>query len=354
MPTSTAARGGTDWLRRQTARVGEQPAPAISTQDAMDAMVEEWLQSHGVEYARPSDIPMGLIDEKKSRLNQARRDALVEDSVARFAASYKSDKPLPPIVCFINGGRLVIVDGNNRQAGAKKAGRDAIRGIALAEDTPSELIQLLTVEANAHHGVTPDLTWRLQQAFQLVSLGFSDPLAAQAASVTVPQIQTARRVREADGTAKALKIAGFTDLPAYGRQALAVLSKDQPVFYQAAKVAVSTNMTIEEIKEMVRGVRKQSSESAKIAYIGEIAEQRGIEQATRKVAGRALNRLHSPKQSLVTAIGKLVNLDEAALVRNITTAHERDLVMARLKALEDKLLTLQVAVDQLKDLEDAE
>jgi hypothetical protein len=346
------SKTGTDWLRRQAARVGEQPTPAVDTQTAMDAMVEEWLQGHGVEYAPATELPMALIDEKKSRLNQARRDALVDDSVARFAASYKADKPLPPIVTFINGGRLVVIDGNNRQAGAKKASQESIRGITIAEDTPSELIQLLTVEANAHHGVTPDLAWRLQQAFQLVSLGFSDLQAASAASVTTQQIQNARRVQEVDQLARQLQIKSFTELPTYARQALAVLVKDHPVFYQAAKVAISTAMTIDEIREMTRGIKRQGSESQKIDFIGEIAKDRGLQQAQHKAAGRTLHRLNSPKIGLYQAIGKIANTDEAALIRNIKTRHDRDVMIERLKELEEKLLAIQVAVDQLTDLED--
>lgn len=346
-------KSGTDWLKSQSRKISDGAQLPVSEQEAAAVGVEAWLQGHGVRYAPPLDIPMTLIDEKRSRANQARRDAIVADSVDRFAAAMKVGAEFPPVVTYISGGKLTIIDGNNRQAAARKAGRESILGIVIAEDTPSELIQLLTVEANAHHGVTPELAWRIQQAFHLCSLGFTDPQAAQAAAVTISQLQGARRLKEADQRAAAMKIMRFSEVPVYGRQALGVL-KDDAVFYQAAKVAIDTGMIIEEIRDMIRGIKAQSSEGARIEYIGSIAKERGLEQAARRVMNKNLNRVSSPKQALVTGIGKLLKVDEAALVRAISTRHDRDLVNQRLVAVADKILTIQVALEQLKDLEEGE
>lgn len=347
------AKTGTDWLKGQTRKMSDGAELPVSEQEAAAVGVEAWLQSHGVRYAPPLQIPMLLIDEKRSRANQARRDAIVADSVDRFAAALKTGAEFPPIVCYINGGKLTIIDGNNRQAAARKAGKESLLGIVIAEDTPSELIQLLTVEANAHHGVTPELGWRVQQAFHLCSLGFTDVQAAQAAAITVSQLQAARRLREADQRAAAMKILRFNEIPTYGRQALAVL-KDDAVFYQAARCAIDTGMIIEEIRDMIRGIKAQNSEGARIEYIGTIAKERGLEQAARRVMNKSLNRVSSPKQALVTGIGKLLKVDEAALVRAISTRHDRDLLNQRLEAVADKVLAIQVALEQLKDMDEDE
>lgn len=196
------------------------------------------------------------------------------------------------------------------------------------------------------------MTWRLQQAFHLCSLGFTDPQAADAAAVSLSQLQNARRLRDADQRAARMKLMKFTEIPAYGRQALGVL-KDDAVFYQAAKTAIDTRMIIDEIREMIRGIKAQSSEGARIDYIAEVAKERGLEQAARKImSNTSLNRVSSPKQALVTGIGKLLKVDEAALMRAISTRHDRDLVNQRLQAVADKILAIQVAIEQLKDLED--
>lgn len=343
---------GTDWLRNQAKKVQDGPALPVSEQVAATVEVEAWLQRNGVQYAPPSYIPMSLIDEKRSRANQARRDAIVADSVDRFAAALKSGAKFPPIVVFPVGGKLSIVDGNNRQAAHRKAGLDEILGIVIAEDTPSELIQLLTVEANAHHGVTPDLSWRVQQAFHLCSLGFSDQAAADASAITMVQLRTARTVQEADQRAKAMRIAGFTELPTTTRGALAVL-RDEPVFYQAARTAVDTGMTIDEVRDLIRQVKALPSEGAKIEYIGSIAKARGLERAARKVLGKAAHRVSSPKGSLVAGIGKILATDSAALVRQIVTTHDRDEINKRLSALDKKLVELRIAMSTLNTLDES-
>lgn len=343
-------RSGTEWLRSQAKRVGDGDELPVTEQVALLVEVEAWLQRHGVQYAPPVAIPMYLIDEKRSRANQARRDAIVADSVDRFAAAMKSGVGFPPIVVYPSGGKLVIVDGNNRQAAAKKAGRETIVGIVIAEETPSELIQLLTVEANAHHGVTPELAWRVQQAFHLCSLGFTDQQAADAAAIGVQQLRGARAVQEADQRARALRIPGFTDLAQVSRQSIGVL-KDEAVFYQAAKTAVETAMTVEEIRDLVRQVKSLPSEGARIEHIGAVAKERSIERATRKTLGKTIGRVSSPKQSLVAGIGKILAVDSAALTRQIVTSHDRDLVNARLRALERKLAEMVVAMSTLGDLD---
>lgn len=343
-------KSGTDWLKNQTKKIGDGAKLPVDEVRAAIVQVEAWLQSHDVQYAPPAQVPLHLIDEKRSRTNQARRDAIVAESVDRFATAMKAGAAFPPIVCFVNGGKLVIIDGNNRQAAAKKAAKESLLGIIVAEDTPSEMIQLLTVEANAHHGVTPELSWRLQQAFHLVSIGFNDIQAAASAGVTVQQIRAARQVQEADARARALKISGFNGLPISMRQVLSPV-KDDAVFFQASKVALDTGMTTDEVREMIRHCKTLGAEGARVEYIGSVAKTRGIEAATRKAVGRAIHRVSSPKTALVTGIGQLMKVDEAALARQIVTVHDRDLVMQRLKLLEEKLLALQVAVDQLAELE---
>jgi len=339
-------KSGTEWLKLQSRRITEGEELPLSAEEAASSLIEEWLQRHGVAYAPPSPIPMVLIDEKRSRNNQARRDAVVSDSVDRFANALRNGATFPPIVVFPLGGRLIIIDGNNRQAAAKRVGREFVSGIVISEETPSELISLLTVEANAHHGVTPDTQWRVQQAFQLISLGYTDQQAADAVNVNVTSIRVARAIQEAEQRARRMKIHGFVDLPQVPKQALGTL-KDDPVFYQAAKVAISTGMTLEQIREMTRMVKAIPSEGARIDAIAALAKERGIEAATKKAMGKVTRRVSSPKTQLVSGIGLLVNVDEAALVRSILTRRDRDLVAERLQQLTDKVLAMQVALEQV-------
>jgi ParB-like chromosome segregation protein Spo0J len=341
----------TDWLRNQHKRISADNKLTVTAQQAASAEVEGWLKGHGVAYAPPTLIPMSLIDVKRSRNNQARRDPIVNESVDRFAAAMRAGAAFPPIVVYAHGGKLVIVDGNNRHAAAIKSGAEEIYGIVIADDTPSEMIQLLTVEANAHHGVTPELSWRIQQAFHLCGLGFTDAQAAEAASVSVAQIRSSRQIQQAEQRARAMKIVGFADLPASSKQALAVLKEDA-VFFQAARVAMDTGMTSEELRDMIRTVKSLPSEGARIEHIGAVAKERGIEAATRRATGKALRRVSSPKTALASGIGLLLKVDTAALVRQVVTTHDRDLLRHRVSELETKVLELMCALDQLKEPEE--
>lgn len=345
-------KAGTDWLKKQSRlfSAGEELTVDPGVAAAME--VERWLQSHQVEYAPPTQVPMHLIDAKRSRSNQARKDPIVGDSVERFMVAFKSGAVFPPIVAFPYVGKVVIIDGNNRHEAARRAGLESILGIVIADSTPSELIQLLTVEANATHGVTPELGWRLQQAFHLIGLGFSDAKAGAAAAVTTQQITTHRKLQEADTRAKQMRIGSFTELPVTSRAALAVL-KDDAVFFQAAVAAVKTGMVIEDVRDMIRAVRKETSEAARVQVVGRIAEERGIEAAAKKAAGSP-SRLSSPKTALSSGIGLIMSCDEGALVRSILTVKDRDLIVQRLKLLEDKLLALLVAMDQVHPAPDPE
>lgn len=340
---------GTDWLRLQSKRVGEGKEQEVSPEEAAAALVEDWLQRHEVAYAPLTAIPMDLIDEKRSRTNQARRDSIVTDSVDRYANALRNGAVFPPIVVFPLGGRLVIVDGNNRQAAARRVGREFIQGFVISEETPSELIQLLTIEANAHHGVTPDTGWRVAQAFQLVSLGYTDQQAADAVNVNVTAVRVARAVQDAEARARKMKVNGFAELPVAMKQTLGTV-KDDPVFFQAVKVALSTGMSLEQTREMTRMVKAIPSEAQRIDAIAAIAKERGLEAATKKALGKTSGpgrRTHSPKTQLVSGIGMLVSVDESALMKAILTKRDRDMVSERLKQLLAKVQAFQGAVNAL-------
>jgi len=336
---------GTDWLRKTSGKVAEAHVLPVSGNRASAIEVEEWLQGHGVSYAPAALIPMDLINEKDSRGNQARKDPLVADSVERFTASARAGADFPPIVVFQRGGKLVIVDGNNRHEAHKKARRSEILGIVISADTPSELIQLLTVEANARHGVTPELSWRIQQAFGLVALGFTDQQASDASAISPAQLKAARAVREAEARARQMKITRFSDLAAGIKQKLAGL-RDDSVFYAAAHEACRSNMTLADVTDMMRDIKAGRSEAERLQAISEISDNRAIEAATKKVMGRTKS-VSSAKHSLVTGIGKILAVDPVTLQRQVLTKTDKDLLVNRVQSLVKKLTELDAALAQL-------
>lgn len=340
--------GGTDWLRKQAKQIDEHDTLAVDEQTASAVTVEAWLQRRGIKYAPPTGIPMPMIDEKRSRANQARRDPLVTESVERFAASFRAGRPFPPIVCYPLGSKLVIIDGNNRHEAAKRARLDYVYGIIIDATTESEMIQLLTVEANASHGVTPPLDWRLKQAFHLVSLGHADDQAAEAAGVTLVQLRNARAANEADARAKILRIHGFAELPMTAKQYLNSI-KNEPVFHAAGSLAADNGMTIDQVRDVCRKVKLGKSEGEQLAIVAESQRLYVAETAAKRAMSK---RVSSPKTSLVAGIGLLNNIDPKQLVGQIRTIHDRDLVAQKLKDVEETILTIMIEMESLKDMEE--
>lgn len=338
----------TDWLRKQSHKVDEHDTLAVDEETASATQVEAWLQRRGVRYAPATAIPMEMIDTKRSRQNQARRDPIVTESVDRFAAAYKAGRLFPPIVVFPLGNRLVIVDGNNRHEAAVRAKRELIYGIVIDDETDSDLIQLLTVEANASHGVTPPLEWRIRQAFHLVSIGHEDDVAAEAAGITVLQLRNARAAAQAEARAKILRINGFTDLPATSKQYLNSI-KLEPVFFAAGKLAADQKLTIEQVRDICRAIKTGRTEAEQLSIVAEQHKLLIAENAAKKALTK---RVNSPKNSLVAGIGLLQNCDPQALVSQIRTVHDRDVIKARLADVVNKILEIQVEMEKLEDMEE--
>lgn len=348
MPSSeqTAA---TNWLLRQSNQIKEHDGLTVDQEAASATAVEEWLQRREVRYAPPTGIPMYMIDTRRSRGNQARKDPIVEDSVKRFTQAMKQGRMFPPIVVHRVGdsNKLVIVDGNNRHEAAILAKREFIYGIVIDEKTDSDMITLLTVEANASHGVTPALDWRLRQAFHLVSIGWGDELAAEAAGVTTQQLRNARAAKQAEDRARILRIHRFEELSSTTKQYLNGI-KMEPVFYAAAKLAVDQALTIEQVRDMCRAIKTGASESDQLAIVSEQHRLLVAENAAKKAQSK---RVNSPKNALVAGIGLVVNLDPRALVSQIRTTHDRDVIRKRLSDVEDKILEIQVAMEELNDMD---
>lgn len=337
-----------DWLRRQAKKVDEHDTLAVSEETASAVTVEAWLQRRGVKYAPATGIPMGMIDEKRSRANQARRDPLVAESVERFANAFRAGRPFPPIVVYPLGNRLVIVDGNNRHEAAKRAKNEYIFGIIIDPTTDSDMIQLLTVEANASHGVTPPLEWRIKQAFHLVSIGHDDETAAEASGITVVQLRNARAAAQAESRARILRISGFDELPMTAKQYLNGV-KLEAVFHAAASLSAKEKLSVDQVRDLCRAIKAGKSEPEQLSIVAEQAELFVIEVASKKALAK---RVSSPKMALVSGVGLVLKCDPKALVQQIRTVHDRDVIAQRLKEVIDKILEIQVEMEPLKDMEE--
>lgn len=305
--------------------------------------VEIWLQSFGVSYSEKLDLPISMVDVKKSQQNQARAEAIVPDSVDRFATALKNGAEFRPVVGYKSGNSVVLIDGNNRCAAYLKEKREMIPAYVVHPDTPSEVIHAMTVSANTTHGHTPDKAWRIQQAEFLVGIGYSQDEACRLANVRVHQLQDHQRAERATIRARTLKISGFLELPTGHKLRLGALQSD-PIFLQAARVVIDTNMLQVEVDNFTKEIRNANNETLQVAVISRIAEDRKMAAKNKAAMGKH-PRIKSSKTNLLTGLGKIMAADPGQLSRMVLTDMERIEMSKRLAAAADRILELQIALE---------
>lgn len=330
------------WLGKVTDQGTTKPKSNLNIDPGV-AEVELWLQKHGVAYSSLLDLPIANINERKSRQNQARPTALVPESVDRFALALRAGEVLPPVVGYKSGNQVVLIDGNNRDAAHRKVGLQTIRAFVVHPDTASEIIHFMTVEANAGHGVTPELSWRMQQAVWLKSLGFTDEQACAGAAVSAKQFSDHNRAVRAETRAKALKIHDFSVLSTTHKIKLGTLQSD-PVFLHASRLVIDYRVTADDTAALLRELKTCGTEASAIACVGRWAENRKMEAKQAAAIGRG-SRMTSARTGVVTGLGKIMAADITLICRQTVTDVERSELINRIIKAQDRLLELQIALE---------
>ncbi len=298
------------------------------TPPACSEQVESWLTARGVKFKPCRRIPLEKIKHAESRRNQARAEALDPEVVDRYTVAVRAGEEFPPIVVYKAGSGFVIIDGNHRDEAHVRAGVETIVAYEVAEDTPSHLIELLTVEANTRHGQPTDTAWRVKQAMQLMATGEHDmEVVTSALGVTPSQITSARRAAKADERARRLGVYGWEDLPVSTRAILSALTSD-PVFVTMGEAVIETSMgSGDELKNLVRQVKSATSEADALRLVGEVADQRKTRMGALK-KGRQ-SRLANPRTRVLAALGAITALTPGELPRLFHTEADRKEVAGR-------------------------
>lgn len=333
----------------------------MSTSYPGEQEVRDWLMKRGVRFlAKVYEFPLELIDEKTSRSNQARPTALEPEAVERYTIARKEGKMFPPGVAYFPLGgtkdmgvlykekaKVVLIDGNNRQAAFKKAGDTTFPLLIVAADTPSELIQLLTVEANTSHGQSVSKEWRTRQAVHLKSIGFSPEEAASAAGVSVVTLRNKEAVVLSDVRARTLNIRKYSELPQVVKLELSKIRDDEP-FAALARIVISTDMSTDEVKKSSKEIRGLTSEGLRFQFLRHLQESRRLEAQQKAALGKKARKVMSPKTNLITALGKLNAVDPPTIAKGVIQKIERDELLKRLEAAAEKVLELQVELEALQ------
>lgn len=312
------------------------------------AEVEEWLRRRGARFLRCVALPIDLFDERMSRQNQARGQAVVDEAVGRYTVLWKQGKTPPPVVAYKPGKdmRFVMVDGNQRLASGKKANATMLPTYILAPDTPSELIQLLTVEANAGSSEPVPLSWRIKQAYALNDNGWTEEQACEAACINIGQLRHFKSLKGIDARVQSLGVNKWLSLSDTNRHKLGQIKSD-PVLAQATRVALETEMNTDQIKDMVRVVKATGSEAEAFSTIAKIEEDQKILAAQKKALNQRSTAIRNVQQSLVTAIGKINKVDIGSLLQNLQTDFERQQIWDRCQEGAEKIFEIQSALEPL-------
>ncbi len=308
-----------------------------------DQRTEDWLTSRGVKFSPARLIPLGKIKHAESRHNQARAEALTSEVVDRYTTAVKAGETFPPIVVYKSGSGFMIVDGNHRDEAHVRASCPSIAAYEIDPATSTDLVELLTVEANVRHGQPTDTAWRLRQAIHLIATGKSMELVTSATGVTKSQIDVAKRIGKADERAHRMGLYGWTNLNALQRQNLATISSD-PVFAACAEVVIDTSMTGVDIATLTRQIRAAASEADALRIVGEVGDQRRTHKSSLKNGQR--NRMHNPRTRVLTALGAMNALVAGELPRIFKTEDERKEVARRCG---DAALVLMEMEEVLRD-----
>ena len=299
--------------------------------------VAEWLASKGVNFTE-LDVTLAKIKEKESRQNQARAESLLPEVVERYTIAAKAGEKFPPLVGYMSGKGIILIDGNHRHEAYKRAGVNKFKLLLVAEDTTTEQIDLLTVEANRYHGAATDTQWRTRQAVFLLAQGHTPESVAQATGLTEASVRDARRAQRACERAVKLGIFGFQNITTKGQAMLGALTLDG-VFIAASEMVADTQLPQERIRILVRDLKELGSEEQQLKHITEFTEARKFELKRKTNAHK--KSLSNTRQRVLMALGAITNLDATRIPRDFRTNEERKEVARRAADAALVLMTIE-------------
>jgi len=345
---TTKSKTGTDYLRKQSGATS-QPKQVLPDDPYNSIQTEKWLQTfEGLEYEPLTKIKRTDIDIRASRDNQARPEAVIQEVAERYALAMKNGAVFPPVVAKREKGKLVLIDGNHREAASKIAqGTDAtLMAFIVADDTDSSILYAMMVEANALHGEAADDDWRLQQAVRLQSMGYDPIQACALAGVKEGSLRRYKSQVTAERRAERLHVPGFKGIKSSMTKVELGRIKLDTVFAAATQCVRETAMTHMEAQRFVRDINRLSNEDAMIALIAETAKTRKARLREEKAKGSGKSPLSSPRTQFATKIGGLLAIDATELRAAALTDIDRVTIYRRAEAGLEKLMAIMALFEE--------
>lgn len=260
--------------------------------------IEKQLADKGVAYSL-AEINLEQIDEERSRNNQARiATPLVSSVVETYVAAMQRGDEFPPLLTYKlkSGDRYVIIDGNHRYVAAKAAGVKTLWVYVVAQDTPSELITMLTYEANTKHGLPTSEAERARHAVYLIE-NAGESIKNAAARMNLSQSFLAKHYTKVRSDTRAgqcgIPEARWHEMSPSIRARLNSLSIDE-TFKAATEYVIKVRLNTEETESLITRLNKEGSVVEQLRLINQ--EEQANQTRIRDVVSGKLR----PKQQTMT------------------------------------------------------
>lgn len=323
----------------------KQPTELGRRPDIERALTDEYH----VKWTFHSGMPVADFDIEKSRHNQARFEAVNQDTVEEYAEAVKRGDVFPAVIAYRPGprARLVIIDGNHRLGAFYKAGKP-IDVYEVDRNTDKRTIALMTFAFNTKHGKPTSEAERISQAKYLVDNGSS--IAHAAAAVSLPQNILKRALARSNADARAdevgIKRSEWDSLSASSRGRLKDIFTDEG-FADATKLAFQARLEVQEVFDLVALLNTSKSGAKQRALV---AQQRELHrERIQKAAGGVLSsndrKAMGPKQRLGMSLGQVLSLPEDvdSIVKMFAVPERKD-AAKRVQEAADRLAAVAKAL----------
>jgi hypothetical protein len=276
---------------------------------------EQHLGRSGVSWSYVEKIPLDEIDAEKSLRNQARLVTPLDDElVESYAAAMTDGVEFPPLVLVRPGrGRYVLVDGNQRLAAAKRAKRKHFDGYVLDTKDQAVVDRLTWTWNNATNGRRLSPEEALEHAVSFVRrYGMEVPTAAREWGVSKDRLWDRLKVAELQ---EALDRQNVKRTPSLSDDKLKRMSPLLPlgedVLAKAATVVATAGLGYDDVQELVRQVKRQPTNEAKVKAIDAFAEsERVVLKKAETKNGHIAAKGPSPRDRLARLLRQVEDLLE--------------------------------------------
>ena len=309
--------------------------PDIET-DLNDKYHVQWTYLHAV--------PTNQFDIDKSLRNQARFEALDEETAAIYQEGVERGDAFPAVLAQRQGRganpKFVIIDGNHRLIAHERAGA-AIDVYEVDPGTKAQTVNLMTYSFNTRHGKATSEEERVHSALYLIANGASLPEAAGVLNVPERVVRKAQLRAKGDARAKEVGVDMriWDNLPQTARSRLVNISTDEG-FHGAVELTAQAALTSEEVFELVQLLNESKSATRQRKLLSN-EKQRFLDRIQASAGGVLATggtlRAMSPRARLGTAIGQALALpdDSDALVSSYAET-EREEIAENLIAISEK------------------